>query len=308
MKRNNIKGSAILCFAALIWGLAFVAQSSAADKIPPFAFNAMRSFIGAVFLFGFLQITALVRQEKFTFVPPTATPKTVITGSVICGLMLTVSVNLQQAGISVYPIGADVEARSGFITALYVILVPVFSVILGKKIRVAIWCAVLIALGGLYMLCCVGPNGKIFFADILVLLCAVSFSIHILAVDKYHSVIGGVRLSMLQFIVCSVASSILSLVFEFGKFDMQDVISAAPQILYLGVMSSGIAYTLQIVGQKYAEPAVASISMSLESVFAALGGWIIAGNKLSPTEILGCVLMFAAITLAQTPEFFKKKS
>ena len=141
----------------------------------------------------------------------------------------------------------------------------------------------------------------------LVFVCAVTFTLHIICIDKYVPVTGGVKLSIMQFAVCAVISAILGIIFEYDAVTLRNLLAAAPQILYLGIMSSGVAYTLQIVGQKYAEPAVASISMSLESVFAALGGWLISGNALSVRELMGCALVFAAITVAQLPEFFHKK-
>lgn len=307
MKHNNLKGSLILITAALIWGLAFVAQSGAADLVPPFIFNALRSFIGAFALYLFYLL--MNRKEKNPFFPKTKKERNIyyISG-LVCGICLAVSVNFQQFGIAFYPKGVASEARAGFITALYVILVPIFSVFARKKLNPIIWVAVLIALFGVYKLCFSGGFDKIYLGDILVFCCAICFSLHIMAVDKFVVFTGGVKLSIMQFLVCGVFSLLLSLIFELPQISIPNIISAAPQILYLGIMSSGVAYTLQIVGQKYAEAAVASISMSLESVFAALGGWVISGNKLSFSEILGCALVFAAITVAQIPEFIKKQS
>ena len=158
------------------------------------------------------------------------------------------------------------------------------------------------------MLCFSGGVTGFYLADVLVFICAISFSLHIMAVDRFVGITGGVKLSVMQFLVCGALSAVLALLFERGSIDFNNILSASPQILYLGIMSSGVAYTLQIVGQKYAEPAVASISMSLESVFAALGGWIISGNSLRGREIIGCLLVFGAIILAQLPEFNKKDS
>lgn len=307
MKHNNLKGSLILITAALIWGLAFVAQSGAADLVPPFIFNALRSYIGAFALYLFYLL--MNRKDKKPFFP-TEKPnrKKYYISGIVCGLCLAVSVNFQQFGIAFYPKGVASEARAGFITALYVILVPIFSVFARKKLNPIIWVAVVIALFGVYKLCFSGGFGQIYLGDILVFCCAICFSIHIMAVDKFVALTGGVKLSIMQFLVCGTFSLILALIFELPQISIQNIISAAPQILYLGIMSSGVAYTLQIVGQKYAEAAVASISMSLESVFAALGGWIISGNSLSLSEILGCALVFVAITVAQIPEFIKNQT
>ena len=304
MKQNNLKGSLILCTASLIWGLAFVAQSDAADLVPPFTFNALRSFIGAAALFVFYKITNRKRKEGF-FHADKALKKQYFLAAAVCGLMLAISVNLQQFGLAAYPNGAAAEARGGFITALYVVLVPVISFFTGKKTSPVIWLSVLVALSGFYLLCLSGGVGGIYLGDLLIFICAVSFSLHILSIDKFVGITGGVKLSVMQFTVVGVLSSVLALIFE--RPELSNILSAAPQILYLGIMSSGVAYTLQIVGQKYAEPSVASLSMSLESVFAALGGWIISGNSLSVKEFCGCALVFAAIITAQLPEMIASK-
>ncbi len=302
--RNNLKGTAILCFASLLWGLAFVAQGQAADKVPPFMFNALRSFIGSLFLLGFLFITS--RPRHLPLFPTTKEGrKEALLGGILCGILLTISVNFQQFGLTYYPEGTASEARAGFLTALYVVLVPIISVFFGKRIKLPIWIAVVIAIGGIYMLSLSGGLESIYLGDILVFCCAISFSFHIMAVDRFAEPVGGTLLSMLQFFVCGILSLILSLCFEAPIWE--DILSAAPQILYTGIVSSGIAYTLQIYGQQYAEPAIASISMSLESVFAALGGWLISGNTLSPRELLGCTLVFLAIILAQIPQFLESR-
>ncbi|MBQ8310540.1 MAG: DMT family transporter [Clostridia bacterium] len=301
---NNIKGSALLCLAALLWGLAFVAQSQAADSVPPFIFNALRSFIGSLFLLLLLLI-GKIRTGKPIF--PTGRPKQkeMLIGGGLCGTLLAISVNFQQFGLSNYPAGAASEARGGFLTALYVVIVPIISVFIGKKIKAPMWVAVAVATVGIYLLSLSGGIDSIYLGDVLMFVCAISFSVHILAVDRYGDPVGGMLLSMLQFLVCGILSGVLSLCFE--TVNWACVLDAAPQILYLGIVSSGIAYTLQIYGQKFAEPAVASLSMSLESVFAALGGWLISGNTLTLREFFGCALVFVAIILAQIPQFFEKK-
>lgn len=301
---QNIKGSLLLVLAALIWGLAFVAQTGAADKIPPMALNASRSIVTAIFLFGFLAIRRLVR--KTPIIPEKGKRlKTWILPGVICGCFLTVSMNLQQFGIVAYPVGVAAEARAGFLTALYVILVPLIGIFLGKKLNVMLVSAVLIATLGIYLLCLSGGFDGIYMGDFLLFLCAISFALHILSVDRFGSETDGILLSMSQFAVVGILSTILSLSFEMTSFEA--IFSAIGEILFLGIFSGGIAYTLQIVGQKYAEPAVASITMSLEGVFATLGGWLISGNALSGREWFGCALVFTAIVLAQLPSPFQKK-
>lgn len=295
---QNLKGSLILCVASLIWGLAFVAQSAAADSVPPFLLNGLRSLIGALFLFLLLSLRRVKSKEPL-FPKPRDKRKKAVAGGVLCGIFLTVAVNFQQFGIAYYPVGVAIEARAGFLTALYVILVPLFSVFIGKRPAINLLIAVCVAMGGVYLLCLSEGIGSVYLGDLFLLSCAIAFTFHILTVNRFVSDVDGILLSALQFLTCGILSAILSLIVENPSWS--SVLSAAPQILYLGIASSGIAYTLQIIGQKFAEPTVASITMSLESVFAALGGWLIAGNALSVRELLGCALVFAAIVLAQIP-------
>ncbi len=316
-KKSNLKGSLILCTAALLWGVAFAVQDDAARLIPPFAFNCMRSVVGALFLFGFMGFKS-IKNKDYVPIPKTMNKKMLFTGGILCGIALAVSTNFQQFGIALYPKvdNFPTSARSGFITALYVIIVPILSLFDKKKVHIIIWISALVAVAGLYTMCLVSG---LYVADILVLGCALTFSLHIMIIDKYCDAVGGIRLSAFQFVFAAVISGMLALIFEFkiiGNIDLglnvppislANIKSAIPHVLYMGIVSSGIAYTLQIVGQKYAEPAIASISMSLESVFAALAG-AVAGNTLKNNEIIGCVLVFVAIILAQTPEFFKKKN
>lgn len=307
MKTNNLKGSIILIIAALIWGLAFVAQSGAAELVSPFTTNCLRSFIAAIVLYILYLI--LNRKEKKPFIPKDGQErKKVLSAGLITGFFFFMAANFQQFGIKFYPASAEIEARSAFITALYVILVPVFALFIGKKISPFVLTAVGVAVVGVYMLCFSKGIGGIYIADLLVFICAICFALHIMCIDRYVDTVGGIRLSIMQFTVCGIISFVCSAVFEFGDFSFADILSAAPQILYLGIMSSGVAYTLQIIGQKYAEPSVASISMSLESVFGALGGWLISGKTMSGMQVLGCVIMFAAIIIAQIPEFSKQKT
>ncbi|MBQ9965845.1 MAG: DMT family transporter [Clostridia bacterium] len=298
--KNNIKGSLILIAAALIWGLAFVAQTSGAEVVPPFFLNSARSFIGALFLLTFLLLKD--KRKGISIIPRNKEDKLLLLkGGIICGIFLSISVNFQQFGIAAYPDGVASEARSGFLTALYVILVPLFAIFKGNKISIKVLLGVIIAVIGIYMLCLTGGIDAIYLGDILVFICAICFTFHIMSVDKFVAKVDGVRLSMVQFIICGIISGILSLIFELDNLSVSNIISAILPILYLGIMSSGVAYTLQIVGQKFAEPTIASISMSLESVFAALGGWLISGNTLSVRELIGCALVFIAIIVAQLP-------
>lgn len=299
-KKDNIKGSLILCLAALVWGLAFVAQDGISDKLPPILVNGLRSTLAFLLLSLFFKIKSRGRERVF---PKEKTAlKAALKGGVLCGLLLAISSNLQQAGITIYPEGVAVSARAGFLTALYVVIVPIISVFFVKKISPVIWLSVFVAITGVYLLCFSGGIDAVYLGDLLLIACAFCFSLHIMTVNKFCDIVGGVRLACLQFLFCGVFSSIVSLIFENGSYKNADLMGAVPYLMYLVLFSSMIGYTLQIVGQKYAEPYIASLSMSLESVFAALGGWVLLGNSLSFREIIGCLLVFAAIILAQTPE------
>ena len=303
MKKGNLKGSLILTLGALIWGFAFVAQSEA-KAVPPFTLNFLRFAISAVFLSIVLKIFGFKTKEPISPKHKKKLKNTLIAGAV-CGGMLALAANLQQAGIASYPAGVSSEARAGFLTALYVILVPIISVVSGKRIHFFVWCAVLLAISGVYMLCAYRGFGGIYLGDLLMFLCALGFAVQILYVEKYCNEVGGLRLSFFEFAFCSLFSLIFALIFETSKINTADIKSAILSILFLGIMSGGVGYTLQIIGQKYAEASVASIAMSLESVFAALGGWLILSHALKWYEIIGCVLVFSAIILAQIPEFKK---
>ena len=308
MNKNNIKGSLILGLASLLWGLAFVVQSDAAGKISPFIFNGLRSLVGAAAIFLYLFIKSKITKEPI-FKSDKPYKKTAVSGGIVCGAVLCVAVNLQQLGITVYPESCNtVEARSGFLTTLYVVMVPIASIIIGKKVILPVWIASLFAMTGVYFLCLTNGISNIYSGDVLMILCAVTFSLHIMVVDKYGADVGGAQLSFIQFIVCGVLSIILSFIAREGHNALSDIRLALPQIIYMGIFSSGFAYTLQIVGQKYAEPAIASISMSLEGVFATLGGLVIMGSVPSVKETIGCVLVFIATITAQITPKGKKEN
>lgn len=308
MAKSNLKGSIILVIAALIWGLAFVAQSNAADKIPTFTVLFLRSYIGGIFLLCYIIFRDF--KKKAPLFPTNKTDrKRLLTAGIICGTDLCIASSLQQYGITIYPDGVPSEARAGFLTALYVILVPVSSVFFKKRLHPLVWLSVLIAFVGVYLLCMTNGFVGIYIGDILLFTCGIAFTVHIVTVDTLGKGLDGVKLSMLQFFVCGTISLIFMLVLELQKLSISTILDAALPILYLGIMSSGIAYTLQIIGQKYADAAVASIAMSLESVFAAIGGWLVAGNSLTNREIIGCAIMFSAIIIAQLADtnLFKLK-
>ncbi|MCQ2478433.1 MAG: DMT family transporter [Clostridia bacterium] len=306
MQKNNFKGTLILLLTSLIWGFAFVAQTKASKSIPPFAFNAVRSFIGAFCLFSYLFVKRWVSGEKILSKTKQMRKDTAV-AAILCGVMLCIAANLQQAGITAYPKNVSASARAGFITALYVIIVPILSLFSKRKPPLIIFFAAAAAAIGVYLLCNNGKMGGLYLGDILMLLCALAFSLHILTVDRFGYKTDGIKLSAYQFLICGTLSAVISLIFEKGGLSFSAIISSFWAIMYVGILSSGVAYTLQIVGQKYAEPSIASIAMSFESVFAAIGGILFGEKMLSLKEAGGCLLMFIAIIAAQLPDVVKVK-
>ncbi len=289
-------GSLLLLFAAAIWGMAFAAQSSVADEIKPFTFNCLRMYIGCAVLSIFILFRDKIQHRPILPAQPTER-KCLLIGGAVCGIVLFIATNLQQFGISLYPEEAAASGRSGFLTAIYVVFVPLCGVFLKKKIHFSIWIAVVLAVAGMYLLCMQNGFSGIYSGDFVVLLCSVFFTAHILSIDYYVKKTDSVKLSCVQFFVGATLSLICSLLFE--SVDFSVVLKAWIPIVYTGVCSTGIAYTFQIAGQKTTAPAVASILCSLESVFAVIGGWLILGETLSLREIFGCAVMFAAIILSQ---------
>lgn len=309
---KNIKGSLILLITAFIWGTAFVAQTSAADSLGTFTFNAGRSFVAAAFL-GILVLIRdccgprfkrsdsagmRARSEAAERRNRASWP---VQGGLLCGLMLFLAMSFQQAGIGAYPDGVAASGRAGFLTATYVVMVALCMQIRGRKTHPLVLVSIAGTICGMYLLCMSGGFSGIYVGDVLELCCAVCFTGHILVVDRYSDT-DSFCLSCLQFLTAGVLSGVMCL---FEHVNGAAVIRAIPLILYAGVLSSSIAYTLQLIGQKYAEPAVASIVMSLESVFAVIAGWAVLHEVLSTRELLGCAFVFAAVILAQVPQFLK---
>ena len=298
-RKDNLIGSLLLMLCAVIWGSSFVAQTTGAEFVGPFTFISMRSLLGAVTLLPVIGITGCIKNKQNGRTKMSADEKKyLLKGGALCGIVLFFASNLQQLGID----RGTEPGRAAFITALYILLVPIFSVFLGKKIRPLIWPCVIVSLIALYLLC-VKEGGKTQFSDLYVLLCAVCYTVHILVIDKVSPKVDGVMLSMLQFLVAGVISAVPMLLFE--DVSVENLIKAAPSIAYSGIMSSGVAYTLQILGQQKTEPTIATMIMSLESVFGVLTAMIILHQVPTLRESIGCVLMFAAIIVAQLPE--KKK-
>ena len=298
---RSIKNVVLLMLAALIWGIAFVAQSVAMDHVGAFTFNGLRSVLGGIVLLPVIAVSGAVKKKSGTYQPmDKAGRKTLIIGGIICGICLCVATNLQQFALK------DAEAgKAGFITALYIVIVPVLGIFFKKKVRPIIWACVAIAVAGMYLLC-VSGSMSLATSDILLMLCALVFSFHILAIDHFSPKVDGVKLSCIQFFVCGGISCIMMFIFE--KPDWASICAAYIPLLYAGIFSCGVAYTFQILGQKDFNPTVASLILSLESVFSVLAGWIILGQTLSLVEMGGCVMIFIAIILAQFPARKKPKS
>ncbi|MDO4272750.1 MAG: DMT family transporter [Eubacteriales bacterium] len=294
-----LRNSLLLLLTAAIWGVAFVAQSVGMDYVGAFTFNSVRCIIGAIVLLPVIWMTdrsnpkvTLTENEK------RAGRKTLIIGGVSCGIFLCLASNFQQFGIKYTTVG-----KAGFITACYIVIVPVIGLFLKKKCSSYIWAAVVMALVGLYLLC-ITDGFSIGKGDLLVLVCAVLFSLHILVIDYFAPKADGVKMSCIQFLVAGVLSGIPALILENPQ--ITSILAAWQPVLYAGVMSCGVAYTLQIVGQKNMNPTIASLILSLESCISVLAGWLILGQNLSIREITGCVIMFGAIILAQLPQKSKE--
>lgn len=289
----------LLALAAFIWGTAFVAQSVGMDYVGPCTFNAARSFIGCAALLPVIFFTSRIKRKEAGKRAEKAEgsfwrrEKPLLLGGCACGLLLGGGSLLQQAGIETVSPG-----KAGFLTALYIVLVPVLGIFLGRRPGAVVWAAVPIALLGTWFLS-VQEDLSIAAGDMLVIASALFFSLHILTVDRLSDKVDGVKLSCVQFFVAGVLSTVLALCLETPKWG--EILSAWGPLLYTGVLSSGVAYTLQILGQKGTDPTVASLILSLESVFAALAGWAVLGEPLSPRELLGCALVFGAVILAQLP-------
>lgn len=297
--------SSLLFFlAALLWGLAFSAQKDA-SVLPAFTIGASRNAFATVFILAVIPFLDKFRNNGRTLLKKDRTPdfnKTEIIGGIICGFILTVATAFQQTGLGD---GTD-AGKAAFITALYVVIVPLITMFTGRKTPVNVWISIAIAVIGFYLLC-IKEDFSIVPSDALVLVCALIFALHIIAIDHFSPKCDGVRMSCVQFFSAFVFNIVLALIFE-GGVPFYAVIEKLPSLLYLGICSSGIAYTLQIVGQGRGDvnPAVASIILSLESVFGALGGALLLGETMQPKEYIGCAVVFMAVMLSQI-EFKKKK-
>lgn len=303
MNSKQIRHSLLLVLTAFIWGIAFVAQREGGDAIGPLSFNGIRSLMGGIvlipviWLLDFLKLTKRRPKTKQEW-------KVTLVGGILCGIVLCVATNLQQLGLNM----GTTAGKAGFLTACYILMVPILGIFLKKKCGIHIWIAVALALVGLYFLC-MSEELRINFSDILVLLCALCFAVQIMIVDHYSPITDGVRLSCIQFLTCGILGTLLMIPTEMKPISGGFLAWIAPfgsldvwiPLLYAGIFSCGMAYTFQIVGQEGLNPTVASLLMSLESVFAVLAGAVLLKEYLTGRELLGCGLMFGAIVLAQLP-------
>lgn len=294
MNKKALQGSFLLFITATVWGVAFVAQSMGMEHLNAFAFNCIRNAIGAVVLLPVLVVTRNREKKASDAIsgqPPLFT-KDLLIGGLICGATLCIASNFQQLGIEHSTVG-----KSAFITTLYIILVPLLGLFFKKKVSLSVWISVVLAMAGLFLLCMKNETFVPEIGDIYLILCAFFFSLQIMAVDYYVQKVNGISLSIMQFLVTAILSGIGMLFTEIPTWS--DITATAIPLLYAGGISCGVGYTLQIIGQKHVPATVASLIMSLESVIAALAGWVILHEVLSTQELIGCGLVFAAIILAQ---------
>ncbi len=307
MKSKTLLHSFILIFVAFIWGSSFVAQDTGGNLLGPFFFNGIRSFLACFILLPTIKILDF---KYYTINKPSSKSdyKKLLFSGILCGLFLFLASSFQQLGIYY----KSSVGKAGFLTACYIFIVPILSYFIGKKCSFNVWISVFIALIGLYLLC-ISKGFSIAFSDMLLLICSLLFSLQVITIDYFITEVDGIRLAFIQMFSCAVLSIIASVIFDMhcsleGFYKCINSInssSAIIAILYAGILSSGIGYTLQIVGQKGLNPTLASLLMSLESVFSVLAGYVFLNQVLTSRQIIGCIFMFSAIVLAQLD--FKKK-
>lgn len=286
MQTKQIWNSFLLFLTAAIWGTSFVAQSVGMEYVGAFTFSAARSLLGGMALVPVILLMDRKREKD---------RKTLFKGGIACGILMCLALNFQQVGIRYTTV-----AKAGFITAFYIVIVPCLGMIfLKKRYGSRVWVSVVLALAGLYLLCITDGFG-IGKGDGYVLICSFLFSLHILVIDHYSPLVSGVKMSCIQFFVCGILSAILAVILENPSPAL--ILKGGESILYAGILSCGVAYTLQIVGQKHVNPTAASLILSLESCISVIAGWLILGQTLTLREGIGCILMFAAVILSQIPE------
>ena len=298
MKNKEVSSAILLFLAAFIWGVAFVAQSVGMDYVGPFTFNGCRFLLGGLVLtpFAFLREKKYQKSKIYKNMAEEEQKKhrrVTLLGGLCCGVAICIASSFQQAGMLYTSVG-----KAGFITALYIVLVPVMGIFMKKKVPVIVWMGVVLAAVGFYFLC-ITESFSINYGDALLFLCAICFTFHILIIDYFAPKADGVALSCIQFWFSGIVCMSIALFKETPNISA--IFAAAVPILYAGVMSCGVAYTLQILGQKHMKPAIASLILSLESVISVLAGWVILKEVLTGRQLLGCALVFSAVILAQIP-------
>ena len=295
MKNKSVLGNLLLFTTAFIWGCAFVAQSVGMEYVGPFTFNGTRCIIGGIVLIIANIVFDTVKKKNGIYKEPSKDEKKeLLKGGLVCGVVIFVASTIQQFGISQTTVG-----KAGFISVLYILIVPFFGLLLRQKLPRRIWICCILALGGLYLLC-MNESFSLSKGDFTVLISAVAYAVHIMVIDHFAPKVDCVKLSCIQFLIAGLISVIFMFVFE--KPDFQKVLDAWLPILYAGALSGGVGYTLQTVAQKWTKPSVASLLMSFESVFAVLAGAVLLQQIPSLRELGGCILMFASIIIIQLPE------
>lgn len=295
---KKFRNCLLLLTAAIIWGMAFVSQQAGMDFMGPLTFNGSRNIIGSVIL---IPVILIIRGRIPKAERKPLPFKTTIIGGLACGAALTIASTLQQYGLTMTTVG-----KGGFITTLYIILTPILGIFIGRKAPKAVWFCAVLAVAGMFLLCVNGESLSISAGDLLVLGSALVFAVHILVIDHFSPLTDGVILSCIQFAVCGVVSTIGAFIFEQPSWEQ--LVSGAIPVLYAGVLSCGVGYTLQIVGQKGVDPTAAALILSLESVVATISGFVAykigflrTNQSMSPRQIIGCAIVFAAVILVQLP-------
>ena len=296
---RQIKGSILLLLATVIWGSAFVAQSVGMEHIGPFTFQAVRCAYGVLGLIPIIFLMDLKKKDGQTFFARWQDPRLWKAGP-LCGIALFAATALQQVGLIYTEAG-----KAGFITAMYIVIVPVLNFLLGQKAGWKIWLSAGLAVAGLYLLSAVGVS-RVNIGDLYIIGCAVAFAVQIVLVDRLGQELDGLRLNFVQFFINGALSAIFMVMTEQPR--LQPILDCTLPLLYTGILSSGIAYSLQIIGQQNLSPERASLIMSLESVFAVLSGWLVLDQTLTATELLGCALVFTGVILSQLPGTSKAPS
>lgn len=293
-----MQSNLLLVLTSVIWGVAFVFQAMGGDAMPDYAFNACRSLLAGIALLPVIAFSTAQKKKKGTYRPSTPKEKKqLIIAGVCVGAVLSVASAMQQLGIS----ANEEMSTAGFITALYIVFVPVAGLFFTKKKpHFTVWVSVVLGVIGLYFIS-IKDGFVMQRGDILLFGCALGYTVHILVIDHFSPKVDGVKMSCIQFFACSVLSAVFMAI-DGGYPTFTQIGAAIIPILFTGIMSSGVGYTLQIIAQRNTHPAVASLIMSLESVFAALAGWLILNESLGTRELLGCIIVFAAILLAQLPD------